>query len=126
MRSRLACGEGGQARGIGSPNDEVPHQPEDDEMTAYRNKYLEALKAEKSKKSLVREYSKSSKLNFEDFESTQTGGVSKISPPLDAEGVPCGGCPTCGQGEFWRWSRSHPKHNPTGWICLFCVPPPAE
>ena len=45
-------------------------------------------------------------------------------PPLDAEGVPCGGCPSCNQGEFWRWPKFHKDHDPTGWVCWFCSPPP--
>jgi hypothetical protein len=49
---------------------------------------------------------------------------AEVTPPLDAEGVPCGGCPSCGQGEFWRWPRFHKDHDPRGWICWFCSPPP--
>jgi hypothetical protein len=33
----------------------------------------------------------------------------RFSPPLDANGVPCGGCPTCNQNEFWRWLSSIPS-----------------
>src|SRR5262245_5681153 len=54
-----------------------------------------------------------------------TGISGPFSPPLDPKGVPCGGCPSCNQGEFWRWPKFHKAHNPTGWICWFCSPPPA-
>ena len=70
-------------------------------MTGYTNKYLEMLKAEKSKKHPGKEPSKPSKIAlrsspyiFEGFEGTQVGAFSEFSPPLDAEGVPCGGCPS--------------------------------
>jgi hypothetical protein len=92
-------------------------------MTSYRNKYLEMLKAEKSKKPSGEEPSKPSKIalrssldNFEGFEGTQVGAFSEFSPPLvvgephpcdnnvtgisgpfspplDAEGVPCSYAP---------------------------------
>ena len=90
-------------------------------MTAYRNKYLEMLKAEKSEKRLKEEPSKPSKLGFEGFEGTQ---VRTFSPKLDPEGVPCGACPNCNQGEFWRWPKFHKDYDPNGWICWFCAPPP--
>ena len=48
----------------------------------------------------------------------------KITPPFDADGVPCGMCPSCHRGEFWRWPRFHPDHKPNGWVCWFCSPPP--
>jgi hypothetical protein len=51
---------------------------------------------------------------------------SRYEAPLDAEGVPCGGCPTCGKGEFWPWPKFHRQRKPTGWFCWFCAPPPAE
>jgi len=90
-----------------------------------RNKYLEMLKAMKAdeagQKHPITEPSRPSKPSFEGFEGAVT---NRFSPPLDADGVPCGGCPTCGQGEFWRWPRSHPKHDPNGWVCWFCSPPP--
>ena len=53
-----------------------------------------------------------------------TGISGQISPPLDAEGVPCGVCPSCGQGEFWLWPKFHKEHDPRGWVCWFCSPPP--
>jgi hypothetical protein len=90
-------------------------------MSGYRNKYLDMLKSREGKKGLPEEPSKSSKFNFEDFEGSHVGGFSEISPPLDAERVPCGGCPSCNQGQFWRWPKFHPQHNPRGW---FCSPPP--
>ena len=100
-------------------------------MTGYRNKYLEMLKAEKSKKPPGEEPSKPSKIYggeqraiFEGFEGSQVGAFSEFSPPLDAEGVPCGLCPSCNRGEFWRWPKYHKDHNPTGWVCWFCSPPP--
>jgi len=102
-------------------------------MTGYKNKYLEMLKAEKSKKHPREEPSKPSKIglrsflnNFEGFEGTQVGAFSDFSPPQDAEGMPCGLCPTCRRGEFWRWPKSHKDHNPTGWVCWFCSPPPHD
>jgi hypothetical protein len=54
-----------------------------------------------------------------------TNGTGMI-PPLDAEGVPCGGCPCCGRGEFWRWPKFHREFNPRGWRCWFCAPPPPD
>ena len=60
-------------------------------MSSYRNKYLDMLRAKEGKKGLSDEPSKPSKFNFEGFEGTQHGRISEISPPLDAEGVPCGG-----------------------------------
>ena len=100
-------------------------------MTAYRNKYLEMLKAQKSKKPPGEEPSKPSKpplcsslTGFEGFEGTPVGAFSEFSPPLDAEGVPCGGCPSCNQGEFWRWPKFHKDHDLRGWVCWFCSPPP--
>ena len=50
------------------------------------------------------------------------GAFSEFSPPLDAEGVPCGLCPSCNRGEFWRRPKFHKEHNPTGWICWFFSP----
>ena len=50
-----------------------------------------------------------------------TGMSGPFSPPLDAEGVPCGGCPSCNQGEFWRRPKFHKDH--AGWVCWFCSPP---
>jgi hypothetical protein len=56
---------------------------------------------------------------------TNVTGISRpFSAPLDTEEVPCGGCPSCNQGEFWRWPRFHKEHKPSGWICWFCSPPP--
>ena len=46
-----------------------------------------------------------------------------VTPPRDAEGVPCGGCPSCGRGESWRWPKFQKDHK-HHWICLFCSPPP--
>ena len=42
------------------------------------------------------------------------GAFSEFSAPLDAEGVPCGLCPSCNRGEFWRWPKYHKDHNPAG------------
>ncbi len=50
--------------------------------------------------------------------------LPKPAPPLDANGAPCGGCPGCGQGEFWRWPKFHSEHNPADWRCCFCDPIP--
>jgi hypothetical protein len=120
-----------------------------------RNKYLERLKGEISKspqgrysqnlqnpqgeepskpskppsnfqKGLGEVPSKPSKLGFEGFEGNQVGGFSEIaSPPLDANGVPCGVCPKCNLGEFWQWPKSHPDHDPRDWRCLHCRPIPS-
>jgi hypothetical protein len=48
------------------------------------------------------------------------------APPLDADGVPCDRCPSCGRGEFWRWPKFHRQHRPEGWSCWFCSPPPKD
>ena len=100
-------------------------------MTGYQNKYLEMLKAEKSKKPPGEELPKLSKIapcsslnNFGSFDSSQLGAFSEFSPPLDAYGVPCGVCPSCDRGEFWRWPKFHKNHDPRGWVCWFCSPPP--
>jgi hypothetical protein len=93
-------------------------------MSGYRNKYLEMLKTDFGKKPLPYELPKLPKPSFDGFVSSQERPFSEFLPPLDAEGVPCGGCPSCGQGEFWRWPKFHPDHVPTGWICWFCSPPP--
>ena len=53
-----------------------------------------------------------------------TGISGPYSPPFDAEGVPCGVCPGCSRGEFWRYPKFHKRHDPIGWICWFCSPPP--
>jgi hypothetical protein len=45
-------------------------------------------------------------------------------PPLDVHGAPCGLCPSCGQGEFWRWPKFHAQHDPADWRCCFCDPIP--
>ena len=75
-----------------------------------RNKYLDRLKGTlPPQKGIGDEPSKISKTNFDIFETAHPKG---FSPPLDAEGVPCGGCPSCNQGEFWRWPKFHPKHDP--------------
>lgn len=93
-------------------------------MSERRNKYLDQLKAEFPETCPGSELPKLPKGGFDSFDSSQVGHISEISPPLDAEGVPCGGCPSCNQGEFWRWPKFHPDHNPTGWVCWFCSPPP--
>jgi hypothetical protein len=100
-------------------------------MTGYRNKYLEMLKAKNSKSTQGRNPQNPQNPNrdeqrasFEGFEGSQVGAFSEFSPPLDAEGVPCGVCPNCRRGEFWRRPKYHPDHNRTGWICWFCWPPP--
>ena len=97
-------------------------------MTSYRNKYLEMLKAENSGKAPTPGTAKTDKspldTPFDSFDSTQDRPVSDFSPPYDAEGVPCGLCPSCHRGEFWRWPRFHKDHDPSGWVCWFCSPPP--
>jgi hypothetical protein len=93
-------------------------------MSSSGNKYLDRLKAKFPETRLSGEPSKPSKPSFEGFEGSPTRPISDFSPPLDPEGVPCGGCPKCNQGEFWRWPKFHKDHNPRGWICWFCSPPP--
>jgi hypothetical protein len=94
-------------------------------MTSYRNKYLEMLKTDFGKKPLPNEPSKSSKLNFEDFESSEERPVSEIPPPpFTSAGIPCGVCPSCRQGEFLRYPKFHKDHDHRGWVCWFCSPPP--
>jgi hypothetical protein len=107
-------------------------------MTSYRNKYLEMLKTDFGKKPLPEEPSKTAeinfgvpeepsknaKINFGVFAGSQDRPVSDFSPPYDAEGVPCGLCPTCHRGEFWRYPKFHQDHDPRGWVCWFCSPPP--
>ena len=53
-----------------------------------------------------------------------TGISGPFSPRLDAYGVPCGVCASCDRGEFWRWPKFHKNHDPRGWVCWFCSPPP--
>jgi hypothetical protein len=95
-------------------------------MSERRNKYLDMLKAEFPETRLGGALSKLPKPGFDSFGSSHVRPISDFSPPLDAEGVPCGSCPSCGQGEFWRWPKSHPQHNPRGWACWFCSPPPKD
>ena len=95
-------------------------------MSGYRNKYLEMLKAENSEKPLGQELPKLTKGGSVSFVSTQDRPVSDFTPPYDAEGVPCGGCPKCNQGEYWRRPKFHKDHDPTGWVCWFCSPPLAD
>jgi hypothetical protein len=82
-------------------------------MTSYRNKYLEMLKTDfgkkplpkeppkltKFKKPLSDEPPKLTKFNSVSFVSSQDRPVSDFSPPYDADGVPCGVCPSCSRGE---------------------------
>jgi hypothetical protein len=83
---------------------------------------LSELEAEKSKNTPLRPAAEIDEINFGNFGSTPE---RPFSPPLDTDGVPCGGCPSCGQGEFWRWPHFHPQHDPRGWQCWFCAPPPS-
>jgi hypothetical protein len=46
------------------------------------------------------------------------------APPLDPEGLPCGPCPTCANGRFWKDARL-PCEGP-GWRCEACHPPPPD
>jgi len=88
-------------------------------------KYLNRLKDLLGEKPLPKEPSKPSKLGFEGFEGGHSRHISEIKPPrLDSEGVPCGLCPSCGGGEFWRLPVFHPRHNPRGWWCCSCSPIP--
>lgn len=102
------------------------------------NKYLDMLKAELSEKRPGSEPSKVSKVRpgVDDggssttldatFETFETSHTRPFSPPRDSDGVPCGSCPRCGKGEFWRWPKFHRDHNPRGWVCWFCAPPPRD
>jgi hypothetical protein len=94
-------------------------------MTSYRNKYLEMLKTDLAK-APTKEPPKLTKAPWSlvSFVSSQDRPVSDFSPPYDAEGVPCGVCPTCHRGEFWRYPNFHQDHDPRGWVCWFCSPPP--
>jgi hypothetical protein len=49
---------------------------------------------------------------------------SRVSPQLNPDGVPCSQCPSCSRGEFWRYPKYHKDHDPNGWVCWFCSPPP--
>jgi hypothetical protein len=73
-------------------------------MSERRNKYLDMLKAEFPETRLGGVLSKLTKPSFDCSQIRP----SDFSPPLDKEGVPCGACPSCGQGEFWRWPKFHP------------------
>jgi hypothetical protein len=100
------------------------------------SKYLDRLKTVLTEKGLPTEPSKPSKASqglqwerirppFEGFEGTNGRRISQSAvPPFDADGVPCGGCPSCGLGEFWRYPVFHAEHDPRGWVCWFCSPPP--
>ena len=99
-------------------------------MTSYQNKYLEMLKTDFGKKPLREEPSKPSKIALRSsriilrvLKVRRIGPFQNFHLPYDAEGVPCGGCPNCNQGEFWRRPKFHKDHNPTGWVCWFCSPP---
>jgi hypothetical protein len=61
------------------------------------------------------------------FGSTDLSGANGACPPLEADGeTPCGYCPTCGGGEFWRYPCFHSRHAKGDWRCLICLPiPPA-
>ena len=69
-------------------------------MTGYWNKYLEMLKAEKSKKPPGEEPSKPSKIAlrsspyiFEGFEGSKVGAFSEFSPPWMQRGCPAAAAP---------------------------------
>ena len=88
------------------------------------NPYLAMLTGENSEKALPHEPTKLTQGGSVGFVSAQHSPVSDFLPSLDAEGVPCGCCPSCRHGDFWRWPKSHPDHQPNGWRCYFCSPPP--
>jgi hypothetical protein len=90
------------------------------------SKYLDRLKLVLREKRLPDELTKPTKPSFGSFVSAEGRPISEISPPLDAEGVPCGGCPGCGRGEFWRWPKFHWAFHPCDWRCWFCAPPPPD
>jgi hypothetical protein len=85
------------------------------------------LKSAFREKRLSGELTKPTKLNFVSFDSAQSKPISEIETPLlDLDGVPCAGCPHCGKGEFWRWSKVQEDFDACGWRCWFCAPPPSE
>jgi hypothetical protein len=47
-------------------------------------------------------------------------------PALDVYGDPCGLCPRCGQGEYWRRSKKYypDVFDERSWACMRCNPPP--
>jgi hypothetical protein len=90
------------------------------------SKYLDRLKLVLSEKRLPDELTKPTQPSFVSFVSAQGRPICEIAPPLDAEGVPCGGCPSCGRGEFWRWPKFHWAFNHCDWRCWFCAPPPPD
>jgi hypothetical protein len=61
------------------------------------SRYLDRLKLVLREKRLPDELTKPTKPTFVSFVSAQSRPISEIAPPLDAEGVPCGGCPSCGR-----------------------------
>jgi hypothetical protein len=90
------------------------------------SKYLDRLKAVLGEKGLPKELTKPTEPSFVSFGSGHTRPFPDFSPPLDTGGVPCGGCPSCGKGEFWRWPKFHRAFNLRGWQCWFCTPPPPD
>jgi hypothetical protein len=91
------------------------------------SKYLNRLKFVLGEKPLPEELTKPTKPSFVSFGSAKGMPISEIEPPpLDAEGVPRGGCPSCGRGEFWRWPEFHREFDSRGWRCWFCEPPPPD
>ena len=42
---------------------------------------------------------------------------SRFMPELDANNRPCGACPKCNGGSFWRF-----PHSETLWYCIDCEP----
>ena len=90
------------------------------------SKYLDRLNLVLREKRLPDELTKPTKPTFVSFGSAQGRPISEIAPPLDAEGVPCGGCPSCGRGEFWRWPKFHAEFTANNWRCWFCAPPPPD
>ncbi len=112
LRPRLDCGGGAENRR--APNHPLSDQPEGIKMSERRNKYLDQLKAQFPETCPGSELPKLPKGGFDSFDSSQHRPISEFSPPLDADGEPCGGCPKCNQGEFWRWPKFHSETRPAG------------
>ena len=94
-------------------------------MTSYRNKYLEMLKTDFGKKPLPQEPSKLTKINFCQFCQLRRIGPFQIFHPLTMpRASPAVSARAVSQGEFWRWPKFHKDHDPRGWVCWFCSPPP--
>ena len=89
------------------------------------SKWLDRLQALQGEM-LVPNGAKNQKKEFRHQTAPRFPASVPVSPPLDPEGVPCGLCPICNQGEFWRRPKFHKDHDPAGWVCWFCSPPASD